>query len=202
MEQLDFSQLGHQAGGLIAGVDEVGRGPLAGPVLAAAVILDPDRPIVGLADSKTLSAARREQLADAIRNNALDWVIGRAEVEEIDHINILRASLLAMQRCLDSLKLRPALVLVDGNHCPDTGYPVRAVAGGDRTVASIAAASIIAKVARDREMVELDQCYPGYGFAQHKGYPTPSHLAALSRLGVCPIHRRSFTPVRNVLSTD
>lgn len=201
MKQLDLSQAGLHGGGLIAGVDEVGRGPLAGPVLAAVVILDPERPIPGLADSKALTVARREQLAEAIRSNALDWAVGRAEVEEIDHINILQASLLAMQRCVDALQLRPSLVLVDGNHCPDTGYPVRAVVGGDRSVASIAAASIIAKVARDREMVELDQRYPGYGFAQHKGYPTPAHLAALSRLGACPIHRRSFTPVKNVLLT-
>lgn len=181
--------------GPVAGVDEAGRGPLAGPVLAAAVVLDPRRPIAGLDDSKRLSAARREALAALIRERALAWALGRAEVEEIDRLNILVASLLAMRRAVEALAQPPSLVLVDGQHCPPLGCPSRAVVGGDREVPAISAASILAKVARDAEMCELESRFPGYGFALHKGYPTPAHLAALRALGACPVHRRSFAPV-------
>ncbi|OGI53225.1 MAG: ribonuclease HII [Candidatus Muproteobacteria bacterium RIFCSPHIGHO2_02_FULL_60_13] len=186
---------------LIAGVDEVGRGPLAGPVVAAAVILDETRPIEGLADSKTLSAYRREELSVLIRERALCWALGRAEVEEIDRLNILQASLLAMQRAVMALTLQPQLVLVDGNQAPSLAYPVTTVIRGDATVPSISAASILAKVARDAEMCDLDRRYPGYGFSVHKGYPTHAHLDALQKQGVSPIHRRSFGPVRRALAT-
>ena len=172
---------------------------MAGPVMAAAVILDPERPIAGLADSKTLNAARRERLAGEIYAKALAWAVGRAEVEEIDSINILRASLLAMQRCIGALTISPGCVLVDGIHCPDVTIPVEAIVKGDSSVPCISAASILAKVARDREMLELDRQYPGYGFAVHKGYPTRAHMEALVRLGACPIHRRSFAPVKNII---
>lgn len=184
---------------LLAGVDEAGRGPLAGPVVAAAVILDPQRRIEGLADSKLLSAARREELDRQIRLHALAWSIGLASVEEIDALNILQASLLAMQRAVAGLATVPQHVLVDGNRCPALHCPSMAVVRGDQKVAAISAASIIAKVARDRRMVELDGDYPGYGFAVHKGYPTPAHLMALENLGVTVIHRRSFGPVRRLL---
>jgi ribonuclease HII len=183
----------------LAGVDEVGRGPLAGPVVAAAVILDPERPIEGLKDSKQLSQKRRETLAVQIRERALAWSLGRAEVEEIDRINILQASLLAMQRAVAGLGLLPELVLVDGNHCPSVDCRVRAVVKGDTLVAAISAASILAKVSRDQEMVTLDGLYPGYGLAGHKGYPSKRHLDALQRLGVSPVHRRSYAPVRRLL---
>jgi len=183
----------------LAGVDEVGRGPLAGPVVAAAVILDPDRPVEGLKDSKKLSERRREELAWQIRERALAWSLGRAEVHEIDRINILQASLLAMQRAVAALSLAPGLVLVDGNRCPRLDYPSQAVVRGDALVPAISAASIIAKVSRDREMVELDSRYPGYGLAKHKGYPSKAHLEALQTLGVTPIHRRSYAPVRRLL---
>lgn len=185
--------------GLHAGVDEVGRGPLAGPVVAAAVILNPDRPIAGLADSKKLSEKRREQLADEIRQHALAWSLGRAEVEEIDAINILQASLLAMQRAVAGLQLEPELVLIDGNRCPALEYPAQAIIKGDSLVPAISAASIIAKVSRDQEMRGLDVEFPGYGLASHKGYPSKTHLEALHSLGVTPIHRRSYAPVRRVL---
>jgi ribonuclease HII len=180
----------------VAGVDEVGRGPLAGPVVAAAVILDPARPIAGLADSKTLSARRREALAAAVRDSALAWALGRAEVAEIDALNILQASLLAMRRAVAALTRAPRLALIDGNRCPELPCAALALIGGDRRVAVISAASILAKVARDAEMVELDACYPGYGLAGHKGYPTAAHRAALLRLGPSPVHRCSFGPVR------
>ncbi|HHO68495.1 MAG TPA: ribonuclease HII [Gammaproteobacteria bacterium] len=183
----------------VAGVDEVGRGPLAGPVVAAAVILDPAAPIDGLADSKTLGERRREALAEQIRDRALAWALGRAEVEEIDRINILQASLLAMQRAVAALAPPPDYALVDGNHCPRLACPAEAVVRGDSRVAAISAASIIAKVARDREMVELDARYPGYGFARHKGYPSRLHLDALRTLGVTSVHRRSYAPVRRLL---
>ena len=183
----------------VAGVDEVGRGPLAGPVIAAAVILDPKRPVDGLADSKQLSEGRRERLAALLRERALAWALGRAEVREIDAINILQASLLAMRRAVESLGLIPSRVLVDGNRCPALAVPVQAVVKGDSTVKAISAASILAKVARDQEMRDLDALYPGYGFARHKGYPTAAHLASLRRLGASPIHRTSFAPVRRVL---
>jgi ribonuclease HII len=186
-------------GQILAGVDEVGRGPLAGPVVAAAVILDPHRPVEGLKDSKKLSERRREELAGLIRERALAWSLGRAEVHEIDDINILQASLLAMQRAVAALSMAPELVLVDGNRCPRLDYPSQAVVRGDALVPAISAASIIAKVSRDREMIELDGSYPGYGLAKHKGYPSKAHLAALQTLGVTPVHRRSYAPVRRLL---
>ena len=187
---------------LVAGVDEVGRGPLAGPVVTAAVILDPARPIEGLADSKKLSEAQREQLAEVIKERALAWAIGRAEVEEIDALNILQATLLAMQRAVAGLSPAPDHVLVDGNRCPDLPCTAEAIIKGDGTVPAISAASILAKVTRDREMVELDAQYPGYGLAGHKGYPTQAHRDALIKLGVTPLHRRSFGPVRRALGLD
>ncbi len=183
-----------------AGVDEVGRGPLAGAVVAAAVILDPNKPISGLADSKALSEKARTRLAEEIKDSALAWALGRAEVEEIDQINILQASLLAMRRAVLSLKPQPDYALVDGNRCPDLPCPTEAIIKGDQTVAEISAASIIAKVARDQEMVEMDTQYPGYGFAKHKGYPTKVHMQALQDLGITPIHRRSFGPVKKRLA--
>lgn len=183
----------------IAGVDEAGRGPLAGPVIAAAVILAPDDPIVGLDDSKKLAPARRERLADEIRRRALGIAIGRADVAEIDALNILQATLLAMARAVSALSPAPQQILVDGAHCPRVACVARAIIGGDATVAAISAASIIAKVERDREMVAMDAAYPGYGFAAHKGYPTAAHVARLRELGVTPIHRRSFSPVSQLL---
>ncbi|MFZ1640800.1 MAG: ribonuclease HII [Candidatus Contendobacter sp.] len=186
---------------LIAGVDEVGRGPLAGPVVAAAVILDPARPIRGLADSKKLSATRREQLAAEIRAKALAWALGRAEVAEIDRINILQAALLAMQRAVAALSIVPEKALVDGNRCPVLACPCEAIVKGDATIPAISAASILAKVARDAELCKLHDRYPHYGFARHKGYPTATHREALRRHGPCPEHRRSFAPVAAMLQT-
>jgi len=186
----------------IAGVDEVGRGPLAGAVVAAAVILDPENPIEGLRDSKKLTEKKREFLFDEIRLNALAYSVGRAEIEEIDKINILHASLLAMQRAIESLNIQPEHVLVDGNRCPACEQPATAVVKGDDRVDVIAAASIIAKVTRDRELVELDKLFPGYGLAKHKGYPTKEHIAALQTLGVTEIHRRSFGPVKKILEAE
>lgn len=188
---------------LICGVDEVGRGPLAGAVVTAAVILDPARPIEGLDDSKKLSEKRRDTLYEQIREQALYWALGRAEVDEIDRINILQASLLAMQRAVIGLGVVPARVLVDGNRIPQgLPCPARAIVGGDASEPCIAAASILAKVSRDREMVELDARYPGYGLARHKGYPTRLHLDALRAQGASPIHRRSFGPVRKILQGE
>ncbi len=184
---------------LTAGVDEAGRGPLAGPVVAAAVVLDPRRAIAGLADSKKLTPRRREELAVAIQERALHWALGRAEVEEIDQINILQASLLAMRRAVEALPVPMNRVLVDGNRCPTLKCHSEAIVGGDSKIDSISAASILAKVSRDREMVALDRHYPGYGFAAHKGYPTRGHIEALARLGVTRLHRRSFAPVRKAL---
>ena len=184
---------------LIAGVDEVGRGPLAGPVVAAAVILDPARPIAGLADSKKLSPARRERLALDIRANALAWALGRAEVAEIDRLNIFQASLLAMRRAVEALPMTPDRVLVDGKHCPPLACPCTAIVKGDTTVPAISAASILAKVTRDAELRELHDRYPRYDFARHKGYPTAVHREALRRYGPCPEHRRSFAPVAAAL---
>ena len=178
------------------GVDEVGRGCLAGDVLAAAVMLDPRRPIAGLADSKRLGAARRELLYREITSRAASWAVGRASVEEIDRLNILQASLLAMHRAVAALAAPPELVLVDGNRLPDWPYRARAVVGGDATIACISAAAIVAKVTRDREMQALDADFPDYGFARHKGYGTAEHCAALMRIGPCVLHRRSFAPVR------
>lgn len=184
----------------IAGVDEVGRGPLAGPVVAAAVILDPSRPIAGLDDSKRLTAARRAALEPIIQACALAWALGRAEAEEVDRLNVLMASMLAMQRAVAALGEVPGHVLVDGNRTPALPCPATAIIGGDGKVAAIAAASILAKVARDREMTEHDVRYPGYGFARHKGYPSAEHLAALMALGPSPLHRTSFAPVRKAMA--
>ena len=184
---------------IICGVDEAGRGPLAGPVYAAAVILDDNSPIEGLADSKKLSEKRRDYLALEIKQHARAWAIATASVEEIDEINILRASLLAMRRAVEALPLRPQEVLVDGLYCPDTGLPSRAIVQGDNSVAAISAASILAKTARDAAMLELHEQYPQYGFAAHKGYPTAAHLAALKLHGVSVEHRKSFRPVRELL---
>ncbi len=188
------------AGDLLAGVDEVGRGPLAGDVVAAAVILDPVAPVSGLRDSKKLSEAQRQQLAGEIRACARCWAIGRASVAEIDAINILQASLLAMQRAVAGLATQPEYVLVDGNRLPRWRYASDAVVKGDDRIPAIAAASILAKVQRDAEMVELDRSYPGYGLAQHKGYPTKAHIEALQCLGVSAIHRRTFAPVKELLT--
>ncbi|MDH4765127.1 MULTISPECIES: ribonuclease HII [Pseudomonas] len=182
---------------LVAGVDEVGRGPLCGAVVTAAVILDPGKPILGLNDSKKLSLARREALFDEIQEKALAWCVARAEVAEIDQLNILHATMLAMQRAVEGLQVEPRLALIDGNRCPKLAVPSSPVVKGDSQVPAIAAASILAKVSRDREMQVLDALYPGYGLAGHKGYPTAEHLDALRRLGPTPIHRRSFAPVRD-----
>ena len=184
---------------MIAGVDEVGRGPLVGAVVTAAVILDPAKPIIGLADSKKLSEKRRLALYDEIKEKALSWSIGRAEPEEIDQLNILHATMLAMQRAVADLHIAPDFVLIDGNRCPALPMPSQAVVKGDSLVQEISAASIIAKVTRDREMAELDLLFPEYGFAQHKGYPTALHMEKLTQHGVTPQHRRSFAPVRNAL---
>ena len=183
---------------IVCGVDEAGRGPLAGPVYAAAVVLGSKR-LRGLADSKVLTAQVRESLRVRIERRALAWAVASASVEEIDRLNILQATLLAMRRAVEQLALTPAEVLIDGLHCPPLGCPVRAVVGGDASVKEISAASILAKTARDRYMTELDRLFPQYGFAQHKGYSTPEHLAALRRHGACPHHRASFAPVRDVL---
>lgn len=184
---------------LICGVDEAGRGPLAGPVYAAAVILNPLHPIAGLGDSKKLSEKKRDQLAIEIRQHATAWAVATASVEEIDEINILRASLLAMRRAVEALSLQPHEVLVDGLYCPDTGLPSRAIVKGDSSVAEISAASILAKTARDAAMLEMHERLPQYGFAAHKGYPTAAHIAALIQHGVSNEHRRSFAPVRKLL---
>ncbi|MDU9402492.1 ribonuclease HII [Pseudomonas sp. zfem004] len=181
---------------LVAGVDEVGRGPLCGAVVTAAVILDPLRPILGLNDSKKLTEAKREALFDEICEKALSFCIARAEVEEIDRLNILQATMLAMQRAVEGLHVTPKLALIDGNRCPKLSVPAAPVVKGDSQVPAIAAASILAKVTRDREMSAFELIYPGYGIGGHKGYPTPVHLEALARLGPTPIHRRSFAPVR------
>lgn len=185
---------------LAAGVDEAGRGPLAGPVYAAAVILDPAHPIPGVGDSKTLTAAGREALEALIKERALAWAVARAEVDEIDRLNIFHATMLAMQRAVAALAVRPSRILVDGKHCPDCGCPAHAIVDGDARVVAIGAASILAKVARDREMMALDERYPGYGFARHKGYGTPEHLQALRLLGPSPVHRRGFAPVRALIA--
>jgi ribonuclease HII len=195
-------EFGGASARLIAGVDEVGRGPLAGPVVTAAVILDPNNPIAGLADSKALSEQKRERLFDEIKEKALAWAIGRCEVEEIDALNILQATMTAMQRAVAGLSPQPEHALIDGNRCPKLPCSCEFIIKGDSKVAAISAASIIAKVTRDREMVELDRQYPGYGLAGHKGYPTKSHIAALQELGVTPIHRRTFGPVRRVLEGE
>lgn len=184
---------------MLAGVDEAGRGPLAGPVVAGAVILDPDMPVTGLADSKKLSQKRRDLLYGEITGKALAWSIGRADVEEIDSLNILQATLLAMQRAVAGLVPAAEYAMVDGNRLPALACPADAIIKGDSLVPAISAASIIAKVTRDREMLAMDAEYPGYGLAQHKGYPSRAHLEALQRLGVTAIHRRSYAPVRKLL---
>ena len=186
--------------GLVCGVDEAGRGPLAGPVVAAAVILDPANPITGLNDSKKLTAKRREALAAEIRAKALAWFVAEASVEEIDRINILQASMLAMQRAVAGLVIPPERALIDGNRCPVLPCPSEAIIGGDGKVASIAAASILAKTVRDAGMLELHQRYPQYGFDRHMGYPTAAHVEALREHGVSPIHRRSYGPVARLLA--
>ncbi|GAB2934536.1 ribonuclease HII [Rheinheimera gaetbuli] len=184
---------------LICGVDEVGRGPLIGAVVTAAVILDPTKPISGLTDSKKLSEKRRAELSELIKQQALCWALGRAEPHEIDQLNILQATMLAMRRAVAALTIRPEWVLVDGNRTSDFGIPASAVVKGDALVPEISAASIIAKVARDSEMHALHLAHPQYGFADHKGYPTAAHMAAIARHGILPEHRRSFKPVRLVL---
>ena len=186
----------------LCGVDEAGRGPLAGSVFAAAVILDPQRRIRGLADSKVLSEQARDELAGKIRERALAWAVASATPAEIDEMNILRASLLAMRRAVESLSLAPEEVCVDGLYTVEVACPCRAIVKGDAKVAAISAASILAKTARDADMVALDARFPGYGFASHKGYSTPEHLAALKALGPCEIHRRSFEPVWAALQDD
>ncbi len=185
--------------GLIAGVDEAGRGPLAGPVVAAAVVLDPANPVVGLDDSKKLSERKRNELAVVIRSNAICWSLGSASVDEIDDINILNATMLAMQRAVTGLRVEPAVVLVDGNRTPDLDYISYALIKGDQWQESISAASILAKVERDHKMLELDQVYPQYGFSQHKGYPTKMHIEILQAEGICPAHRKSFGPVTRLI---
>jgi ribonuclease HII len=186
--------------GLIVGVDEAGRGPLAGPVVAAAVMLNIDKPIAGLADSKVLTEKRRERLFDEIRARALCCCIAEASVEEIDQLNILQATLLAMRRAVEGLRLKPTLVLVDGNRLPQLQVPAEAIVKGDAKVPAISAASILAKVHRDRQCLQMDEIYPAYGFARHKGYPTAQHLAALREHGVTPWHRRTFGPVQEILA--
>lgn len=187
--------------GLTCGVDEAGRGPLAGPVYAAAVILDPETAIPGLADSKTLTARKRELLAHKIKSHAIAWAVGSATVEEIDALNILRASLLAMQRAVEALEADPSQVLVDGLQCPEFPWPARAIVRGDATIAAISAASILAKVTRDSVMLELHERYPQYRFDLHKGYSTAVHLIALREHGVSAAHRRSFRPVRLLIES-
>jgi len=184
---------------VIAGVDEVGRGPLAGDVVAAAVILPDDHGIVGLADSKKISEKKREALFEQIKNEALAWSVARSSVAEIDELNILHASLLAMHRAVDGLSIRPEWVKVDGNKIPNWSYAAEAIVGGDGLVECISAASILAKVTRDRELLALDEKYPGYGLAKHKGYPTKQHLEALASLGITEIHRKSYAPVKKYL---
>lgn len=196
MEPFISSYKGH----LLAGVDEVGRGPLAGDVVAAAVILDPEKPIEGLDDSKKLTEKKREMLFPLIQQQSLCWSVARASVQEIDTINILEASLLAMKRAVENLNVEPEHILVDGNRLPNWNYSSEPVVKGDSRVQAIAAASILAKVVRDREMIEFDSEYPGYGFASHKGYPTKVHQKAIEELGITPIHRLSFGPVKKQLA--
>ena len=198
MSQFSFEFAGSE---VVAGVDEVGRGPLCGDVVTAAVILDPSRPIQGLNDSKKLSEKKRDLLYDEICEKALAWSIGRASVEEIGQLNILQATMLAMQRAVYGLNVTPTLVLIDGNRCPILPMRAEAIIKGDGLIAEISAASVLAKVVRDREMQSADLLYPGYGLAGHKGYPSPEHLEALTRLGVTPIHRKTFAPVRKILAS-
>jgi len=195
----DYPEVIYPDFSLIAGVDEVGRGPLVGDVVTAAVILDPTNPIIGLTDSKKLSDKKRELLFAEIKEKALAFAIGRASPTEIDQLNILHATMLAMQRAVEGLAIQPEFVFIDGNRCPQLDMPSEAIVKGDLRVAEVSAASILAKVTRDREMVELDKLYPEYGFAKHKGYPTKAHFAAIERLGVIGEYRKSFKPVKKVL---
>ena len=195
----DYPEVVYPDFSLIAGVDEVGRGPLVGDVVTAAVILDADNPIVGLTDSKKLSDKKREQLFAEIQEKALCFAIGRSTPEEIDQLNILHATMLAMQRAVANLTVQPEFVFIDGNRCPQLNMPCEAIVKGDLRVAEISAASILAKVTRDQDMLALDKRYPEYGFAKHKGYPTKAHFAALEKLGVIPEYRKSFKPVKKAL---
>lgn len=197
--KIDFPEVVYPNFNLIAGVDEVGRGPLVGDVVTAAVILDVNNPIAGLADSKKLSEKKLAEMFDLIMEKALCISVGRASPAEIDQLNILHATMLAMQRAVQGLSVQPEFVFIDGNRCPELSMPSEAVVKGDSRVAEISAASIIAKVTRDREMVELDKQYPQYGFAKHKGYPTKTHFEALEKFGVIPEYRKSFKPVKKVL---
>lgn len=192
-------RLGELLGEIVCGIDEAGRGPLAGPVCAAAVILDSKSPIEGVRDSKQLTSKNRDELAPLIRERARAWAIGWADVEEIDQLNIRQANLLAMSRAYSGLSVRPSRALVDGDDPPNLGCQVTCIVGGDVTIAAISAASILAKTARDALMLQLDEWYPGYGFAKHKGYGVPEHLDALRRLGPCPAHRKSWRPVREAM---
>jgi ribonuclease HII len=199
-QTLDMFELAARSSGRVCGIDEAGRGPLAGPVTAAAVILDPARRIVGLADSKVLPPERREELAARIRDRAIAWAVAEASVEEIDTLNILQATLLAMRRAVEQLAVAAEYALVDGNQMPRLGIPGRAIVAGDASERCISAASILAKTTRDARMRAADALHPGYGFAQHMGYATPEHLDRLRRLGPCVLHRTSFAPVRERLS--
>lgn len=194
-----YDEIIYPANVLVAGVDEVGRGPLVGDVVTAAVILDPDNPIVGLTDSKKLSEKKRQLLFPEIQEKALAWSIGRCSPAEIDELNILQATMVAMQRAVEGLKIQPGHVFIDGNRCPALPMPAEAIVKGDLRVAEISAASILAKVVRDQEMVDLDKIYPAYGFAQHKGYPTKAHMEKLAELGPIAEYRKSFKPVQRAL---
>ncbi len=200
MSSLKTIPLLDSAGELICGVDEAGRGPLAGPVFAAAVILDPSKPITGLRDSKKLSPTRRDQLALIIQRDALAWSIAQCSAAEIDALNILQATMLAMRRAIEGLSMTPTLALIDGNRCPVTAIRTEAIIKGDDKILEISAASILAKTARDALLLEMHTRYPQYGFDQHKGYPTALHLERLKHHGITPEHRRSFAPVRQLLS--
>lgn len=201
-KKIEFPEFVYPDAKLIAGVDEVGRGPLVGAVVTAACILDPNKPIEGLTDSKKLTEKKREALAEEIKDKALSWSIARADADEIDELNILHATMLAMQRAVAHLSVQPDFVLIDGNRCPNLPMPSLAVVKGDLRVAEISAASILAKVARDNEMKELDKLYPDFGFAKHKGYPTKLHFEMLAKFGPTPQHRQSFKPVKKALGLD
>ena len=198
----DLFEAPARAAARLCGVDEAGRGPLAGPVVAAAVILDPARAIAGLRDSKTMTARQREAVAQAIRENALAWAVAEATVAEIDALNVLQATLLAMRRAVEALRPAADYALIDGNQLPSLAIPARAIVAGDDSEPAISAASILAKTHRDALMKAIDALHPGYGFAEHAGYGTPRHLASLRALGPCPLHRRSFAPVRDLLAVD
>lgn len=201
-KKIEFPEFVYPDAKLIAGVDEVGRGPLVGAVVTAACILDPNKPIEGLTDSKKLTEKKREALAEEIKDKALSWSIARADADEIDELNILHATMLAMQRAVAHLSVQPDFVLIDGNRCPNLPMPSLAVVKGDLRVAEISAASILAKVARDNEMKELDKLYPDFGFAKHKGYPTKLHFEMLAKFGPTPQHRQSFKPVKKALGLE